>query len=141
MNEHDLQRRLQESVDKMLYDISSNKLRPLQKKAYLCSASCFDNPSASEEAIQVCLNNCTHKVKSCQGVIENEMSSFQNKLSRCVQVCQDEGTTGLTPEIRSNPAKMNAIQANMMTCASKCVEKHISMLPSIKSSIVSEIDR
>jgi hypothetical protein len=141
MSEQDLQKRLQTAVDNMINDFSLRRLRPMQKQAYICSAECFDNPTMNEERIQMCLNTCTGNVRNTQNAMQNEMNNFQNKLTRCVQVCQDEANDGLSGANKQNPAIVNSVTANMNVCASNCVDKHISMLKSIQSNIESSLDK
>ena len=133
-----LQGRLQNAVDGMLQKVSTQYGRPIQRDGYLCSAKCFDSASISDTQLEQCLNQCNQRPQIMQTVLQNEMNSFQTRLQRCSQNCQDEANDMLTPEIRSNPAhpQMATIEKSMLKCSNTCVDKHIAMLPSIEAKIV-----
>lgn len=129
-----LQGRLQGEVDNMLRRVSTKYVRPIQKESYLCSARCCE-PNFSDAQAQQCLEGCGQPINQLQSVMEREMNSFQSRLQRCSQMCQDEANDKITPEMRSNPAKLAGIEQSMLKCSASCVDKHIAMLPSVESRI------
>jgi hypothetical protein len=77
MEGEQLQRKLQGAVDTMLQTIEVNKIRPLQKKAYLAMASCFDNKKSTSQQIQSCQENSQRAAQMSQNIIQQEMQVFQ----------------------------------------------------------------
>ena len=79
-------------------------------------------------------------LQNCEAVIKNELGSFQQRLQRCSQMCQDDVQDQLTPGMdRSSPKFMN-IERKVMGCMSGCVDKHISLVQSIHSKLNNDID-
>lgn len=134
-----LQNQLQDSVDKMMDRMSKQSLRPLQKKSYLCMAQCLDNQNLTDQQVNNCLQNCGRSSQVVQNMIQNEMNSFQSKIQRCSQVCQDDANSMVTPEISKNPNEISKIEKVMLDCSKSCVNKHVAMLPAMEAKLLSEI--
>jgi hypothetical protein len=67
------------------------------------------------------------------------MGQFQEKLTRCSMVCQDE--VGEKYDLSGPNAERNrdAAQKALMNCLNGCVDKHVSLLKSIQSKLEKEI--
>lgn len=137
----ELQRKLQGAVDNMLDSIDKQRMRPIQKKAYLCSAGCFDSKTSSQQQLQNCIDQCTSPVQHSQNVIQNEMQMFQDRLKRCADECQSDANMSITPEVRTNPSLMDSVQKKTMKCLSVCVDRNLSLIRTVQSRIESEIDK
>ena len=134
-----LQTRLQQAVDGMLGKVSAQHVRPIQREGYLCSAKCCESSTASDSQVEQCLQHCSQRSQQLQAALQNEMQSFQSRLSRCAQTCQDEVNDGITPEMRNDPSKMGPLEQKMLKCSNSCVDKHIAMLPSVEAKIIAAI--
>jgi hypothetical protein len=64
------------------------------------------------------------------------MSSFQDKLTRCLHVCQDEVTTKYD---MNNEKNREPAQKMMNQCANTCVDKHLTLLKSVQSKLEKDI--
>ena len=139
MSADSLQRKLQDAVDVMLDSIDKDRMRPLQKSTYLKMAACFDSRSATSPQIENCIHNSSAKVQMSQQIIQQEMNSFQSRLQRCMADCEDS-VRDKFPNITSEQQQSQA-QGQLISGMSQCVDKHISLLKSVKSKIESDIDK
>jgi len=127
-----LQSRLQSQTEEMLEEVEYTKLRPMRKEAFLNMAKCCDGP-LSREAFQGCLQRAGHAEERAQGVLQQEVNIFQDRLQRAVAACQDEvRDRGLTNQDR--------ISAHFDRCLCKVLDKHIAMVPTIQKRILQSID-
>ena len=67
----------------MVDEIEVSRMRPMQKKAYLGMAACFDVRGASSQQIQQCVQSQDALLQSCSQIIQAEMNDFQGRLQRC----------------------------------------------------------
>ena len=136
-----LQQRLQSNVDMMIGNIEISKLRPLQRKTHLCIADCYGNTSKSQDQIYRCVDECSAAAKISQSIIQREISSFQNRLQRCTQACQDDFDDEITPDLRANTRRVEAAQKKAQNCASRCVDRGLALLKSVQAKIENDIDQ
>ena len=136
MSGSDLQRKLQDSVERVIKEIDESRMRSLQKNCYLKMAACFDQRGATSQSIQNCLQTQGALVQSAQNIIQNEMNMFQDRLQRCSLACQDE----VRDKFGSEPDQVKA-ENHMIKCAGVCVDKHIAMLPQLKKKILTDMDK
>mmetsp|Transcript_28297 Transcript_28297/g.28591 ORF Transcript_28297/g.28591 Transcript_28297/m.28591 type:complete len:149 (-) Transcript_28297:108-554(-) len=136
-----LQARLQGAVTNAMSQVEVKKIRPMQRKAYLCMAGCMESSSTSEQTVKHCLDNCSGVVNTVNQLVQNEMNSLQGRIQRCSMDCQDEFNDKLTHEIRENPVKLEAAKKRSMMCVTSCVDKHIDLLKSITKKLENDIDR
>ena len=139
MSADSLQRKLQDAVDVMLDSIDKERMRPMQKSTYLKMAACFDSRSATAPQIENCIHNSSAKVQVCQQIIQQEMNSFQSRLQRCMADCEDS-VRDKFPNITSEQQQSQA-QGQLLSGMSQCVDKHISLLKSVKHKIESDMDK
>eukprot|EP01041_Mallomonas_annulata_P011584 gene11584-24225_t len=135
-----LQERLQSSVTKVMKQLEQSKVRPLQKKTYLCMAGCVESSSTPDHVVNNCIENCSTVVNAVNEIISQEMNSFQNRIQRCSMSCQDEFNDKITPDMRENPKKLEQARKQSMGCLNSCVNKHIDLLKSIQGKLEQEID-
>lgn len=113
--------------------IEVNKIRPIQRDAYLKMAECYNSGTSSSESIERCAFQASQPSKYIQQIVENEMSQLNGRLQRCGMSCQDE--------VRDKYTTMNSdAEKAMKNCLNSCADKHIAMLKSIKYNIESKID-
>ena len=53
--------------------IEKGTLRPMQKEAFLCQASCCD----SAEDLNTCCNRCQAQVSAAETLVDQQMAQFQ----------------------------------------------------------------
>jgi len=134
-----VQERLQKGVDAMIAKISEQRIRPMQKKTYLKMASCFDG-NASERDTEQCLGQATQASKIAGDIIQQEMSNFQNRVSRCFSDCNDIVRDKHRLTESSTQKDVDAAYKSMLPCANACVDKHLALLKSIQANIERDID-
>lgn len=103
-------------------------------------AQCCNSSSDSAQQIQTCIERSSQKVQYIQKVLESEMSEFQNRLNRCSMQCQDE----VNDKYRSADGRysnQSAAEAMMLKCAGTCIDRHLAMLPAMRSKLEKEIDK
>ncbi|CAK4096665.1 unnamed protein product [Aphanomyces euteiches] len=124
---------INQAVNKMMESLDKSTFRPMQKNGYVCSVKCFDNKDCSAEQLQACIQRCQEPVAQVQNYLNQELSSFQNRLQRCAMDCQDRAQDGLSA--RPSESEIASAQSNMEKCVSKCVDSHIKLLPALKKRI------
>eukprot|EP00611_Tribonema_gayanum_P009880 TRINITY_DN19756_c0_g1_i1.p2 TRINITY_DN19756_c0_g1~~TRINITY_DN19756_c0_g1_i1.p2 ORF type:complete len:129 (+),score=47.18 TRINITY_DN19756_c0_g1_i1:55-387(+) len=85
------QRGLQTAVEELMDKFDRQRMRPMQKKVFLCMADCVSDASVSHERTVVCQQNCGLPIQRVQQVVEHEIHSLQERMQRGVMGCQDEG--------------------------------------------------
>lgn len=134
------QNRVQSAMKEFIDTIDRTKLRPIQKQMYLCNVRCMDDPAASMEEVQRCVERCSGPAQRAQQYVQSELEQFQSSLGRCVQMCQDD----IKDKVGVNTAEadMNKYRKEFEACAIACCDKNIQELPylliKIKESLESQ---
>lgn len=71
------------AVDQLIDEVDKKHLRDIQRKMFLCSAQCCEDKRSGREAVESCVDRCNTGMKRAQSLLENELGSLQNQLSRC----------------------------------------------------------
>jgi len=132
------QNRVQMAMKDFIDNIDKSKLRPVQKKMYLCNADCMDNSMGSMEEVQRCVERCSTPAQRSQNYVQSELEQFQASLSRCVQLCQDDikDKVGVnTPE-----SELSKYRREFESCAITCCDKNILKLPNLLTKIKETLD-
>ena len=133
------QAKLQDAVNTMMDELEWEKLRPMQKASFLAMAKCCDRPSRNEA--QQCFANSSVPVQRAEAMVKQEMDSFQQRLQRCVQGCQDQVKdrmpNNLTPETAQNNPALQKLEGELNKCAVACMVDMQKLLPNIKNRILS----
>ncbi|GMI02258.1 hypothetical protein TrVE_jg7898 [Triparma verrucosa] len=85
-----IQLQLQSTVDSTLQSLSTRVIRPLQKKSYLCSASCFDSSDTSAQSLDSCVQRCQMINQVCSQVVQGELGEMQSRIQREMVSCEDK---------------------------------------------------
>jgi len=139
MDESKLQSKLQESVNDSMSRIEKFHMRPLFRQAYSCMSNCYKDQQCSQDQLSRCVQNCSATSNTAQNIVQNEMNSFQNRLQRGIEQCQDELNDKITPEVRANPQKLEALRQGSLGCLNQCVTRHIELLKSVEGRIEHEL--
>ncbi|XP_037786135.1 protein FAM136A-like isoform X1 [Penaeus monodon] len=155
------QHRIQEAMTTLIDDLDKEYLRGIQRSMHLCAAECCDRKDSSVDQVHRCIESCSTPLTQAQGFVQNELSQFQERLQRCVMVCQDRvrnQVTADTSESQDSSQRgssfsmansagsfmrqaalgiggVTVYKAEFEGCAMKCVDDHISLMPSIKKRI------
>mmetsp|Transcript_5909 Transcript_5909/g.6795 ORF Transcript_5909/g.6795 Transcript_5909/m.6795 type:complete len:140 (+) Transcript_5909:246-665(+) len=125
--------RLQQATEAMIGRLAKDHLRPLHKKAFLCSADCCDKVD-SHEAFQTCINSCQQKPAGAEKLLQRELEHFQQRIQRCALDCRDKAQDKLpADQSKHTPDLMAKLQTEVEGCVNKCVDANIASLKSIES--------
>ncbi|KAG7175973.1 protein FAM136A-like [Homarus americanus] len=106
------------------------------------------------------MQNCSTPLTQAQSFVQNELSQFQERLQRCVMVCQDRVRDQVTADTSESQEQqrnsslsianaagsvfrqaalgrdgVSVYKAEFEGCAMQCVDEHIQLMPSIKKRI------
>eukprot|EP00250_Pteridium_aquilinum_P006773 c16618_g1_i1 orf=605-1048(-) len=85
----DLQRELQLAANEAFADVQDYVNFTLQRAYYKCSYDCFERTRSHQE-ISGCVERCSMPMLKANSLVQNEMSRFQERLTRNLMVCQDK---------------------------------------------------
>lgn len=83
--------------------------------------------------VQDCLEVCSAPFMRAQKYLNAEFENYQTRLQRCVLDCNDEVKDKMGPSPKASD--MDAYTRQFESCAEKCVEKHIALLPNLFQKI------
>ncbi|XP_066955214.1 protein FAM136A isoform X1 [Macrobrachium rosenbergii] len=161
------QHRIQEAMTALVDDLDKTYLRGMQKSMHLCSADCCDKKESSVDQVHRCIESCSTPLTQAQSFVQNELSQFQERLQRCVMVCQDrvrdqvnadtsesqdsgqrKGTLSLANSAGSvmrqaalGVGGVAVYKAEFEGCAMQCVDDHIQLMPSVKKRIANILSK
>lgn len=126
------QQKLQRAVDQVVEGIEKSHLRPARKTAFLQMAKCCDSASSSREAYHSCVQRAAAPEERSNGVVQQELNEFQNRLQRAVMACQDQvKDSGVTdPDLA---------RTNMDACLLDVFQRHVKLVPTLKKRILQTI--
>jgi len=133
------QNKIQEAMTKLVDDLDRTYLRNMQRSMHLCAADCCSKSETSVDATHRCIENCSTPLTQAQTYVQNELSQFQERLQRCVMVCQDRVRDQVTNN--TSETQVNQYKAEFEVCAMQCVDDHIGLMPSIKRRIASVLSK
>ncbi|KAH7290527.1 hypothetical protein KP509_30G051900 [Ceratopteris richardii] len=128
----DLQRELQAAADEAFSDVQNYVNFTLQRAYYKCSYECFEK-SRKHEDISACVERCGAPMLKANALVQNEISRFQERLTRNLMVCQD----------RYEAQKM--VQAGIGSskefeqCMEGVVREQMKMLPHLAAQLKSRL--
>eukprot|EP00916_Digyalum_oweni_P019246 GHVL01032047.1.p1 GENE.GHVL01032047.1~~GHVL01032047.1.p1 ORF type:complete len:137 (+),score=24.63 GHVL01032047.1:134-544(+) len=105
---------------------------PIQKKAFLCSADCFDKVS-DPEIVANCISECQRPPQEFGSKVEREVSTLQNLIQNGQQQCLN--IHGANYE-KSSESEKQAINAAMEKCVTKCFTDAETPLKDIRERLL-----
>ncbi|XP_018011563.1 protein FAM136A isoform X1 [Hyalella azteca] len=156
--------RIQESMTSLVDDLDKSFLRGMQRTMHLCAAECCEKKEASVDQVHRCIESCSTPLHQAQTFVQNELAQFQERLQRCVLVCQDRvkdrvtaNTSEAQPEGRGlsiagsmgrvlrdatlGQGGVSVYKAEFEACAMTCVDDHIKLMPSTKRRIAETLSK
>lgn len=94
----------------------------------------------------MCSQRYSQPLQQGQNVLNQEMQSFQQRLQRCVQSCQDDAHVAQQPQTSSSwffgggSSSQQSSEHKMIGCMHTCADKHIAQLQQIKSKVAKDLD-
>uniref|UniRef100_A0A7S2S0Y0 Protein FAM136A n=1 Tax=Rhizochromulina marina TaxID=1034831 RepID=A0A7S2S0Y0_9STRA len=136
------QERLNQAMKKLDDDLQPRRIRPITKKAYLCMAKCTDEPGGQEQ-LQACLQRCGQPLDQAKAAFTGELQRFQSRIQQCAQSCQNDAQDAVRdrPGIENDPAAMGKVEAKYGKCVASCIDKHISLLPTISKRVDADLKK
>mmetsp|Transcript_22781 Transcript_22781/g.44760 ORF Transcript_22781/g.44760 Transcript_22781/m.44760 type:complete len:141 (-) Transcript_22781:174-596(-) len=133
--------RVQQAVEGLLNGLEKEKLRPMRKEAFLCSAKCCDTASGNEQ-LQHCVQQCQAKTAQTENLISQELEVFQQRLQRCAMGCNDRAQDQIPadPE-KQTPELIQRLQKEAEACANKCIDDNLSSLSRISERVTQAVKR
>ncbi|KAL1461019.1 hypothetical protein WDU94_012952 [Cyamophila willieti] len=125
--------KINDAVMKIMVDIDKQFLRKMQADMHRCSVKCCENKDATMEGVQQCLEVCSSPFMRAQKYLQMEFEQYQTRLQRCVLECNDEIKDKMGPNPKQSD--MDGYTRQFESCAEKCVDKHISLLPTLFKKI------
>ncbi|XP_071516190.1 protein FAM136A isoform X1 [Panulirus ornatus] len=158
--------RIQEAMTALVDDLDKTYLRGMQRAMHICAAECCEKKENSVDQVHRCIENCSTPLTQAQTFVQNELSQFQERLQRCVMVCQDRvrdqvtANTSETQEPQRNSSLsiansagsvlrqaalgrdgVSVYKAEFEGCAMQCVDDHIQLMPSVKKRIAAVLSK
>mmetsp|Transcript_9648 Transcript_9648/g.13659 ORF Transcript_9648/g.13659 Transcript_9648/m.13659 type:complete len:142 (-) Transcript_9648:514-939(-) len=118
----DLQARAQALNSKMegaaklaIDEIEKTLIRPLAKLSYKCVVECYEKAGSTQPSEQLdhCAKQCQAPYQLSHNIIQQEVNSFQDRLSRSMMQCNDEASANITPEVQKDARKMKKVGTNL----------------------------
>ncbi|BES92358.1 Eukaryotic protein of unknown function (DUF842) [Nesidiocoris tenuis] len=122
-------RKAEDAMKKIIDEIDQQHLRKIQANMHRCAARCCDSTTDSMEQVQNCVQQCSVTLKQAEAIVQNEFTSTQNRFQRCVMECNDAVKDRMGPS--PSESEMPKYQSEFENCASKCVDKHVALLPTM----------
>lgn len=126
--------KLQKDVEGLMSDLQKQRLIPMQKEAFLCSAKCCD-ASSPLPLIQQCTDRCQQPVILAQQVLYGELQDFQERMQRCLARCQDRAQEGLPSDREPSEAQIRKAQEQLLGCMDGCAKEFSGNVPKLRGSI------
>lgn len=123
------QKRIEDATKRLVHEIDAEYLRRMQAVMHRCAARCCEDKTSSMESVHRCIQNCSVPLTEAQNYVQEEFSSCQNRLQRCVLECNDT----IKDKMGASPSETEVKKYNLEfeNCAIKCVDKHVEVLPSM----------
>lgn len=128
----DLQRELQSAATEAFSDVQDYVNFTLQRAYYKCSYECFER-SRSHQEISGCVERCSAPMLKANGLLQNEMSRFQERLTRNLMVCQDKF------EAQKLVQQANGSTKEFEQCMEGVVKDQMRTLPHIAAQLKSRM--
>mmetsp|Transcript_19199 Transcript_19199/g.23352 ORF Transcript_19199/g.23352 Transcript_19199/m.23352 type:complete len:140 (-) Transcript_19199:464-883(-) len=133
--------RLQQATEDMIGRLAKNYLRPLHKKAFLCSANCCDKVNSHNE-FQSCINSCQQGPTQAERLLSQELENFQKRIQRCAMDCSDKARDEMPTDPKLHtPELMAKLQGQVDSCVNKCVDSNIGSLKNIESRFTAAVKK
>ncbi|KAK2703467.1 protein FAM136A-like [Artemia franciscana] len=130
----DAHRKIQDAVNGLVNDLDKGALRRTQYDMHQCAAKCCLDDKASTEQIHSCIDRCSVPLQKGQQYVQQELTQFQDRLQRCVMSCQDNLKDKIGP--KTTEAEALKYRDQFESCARKCVETHIALLPALRTKMM-----
>ncbi|CAD5225507.1 unnamed protein product [Bursaphelenchus xylophilus] len=134
-----VQKKMKAAVDGLLDELDKLYLRDIQRNMFTCSSKCCEDKVGSRESIEKCVERCNGPLHKAQVTLEQELTAFQNQLSRCAQTTYDKAIQQIGPDPNKYSEKEMAVfQEKLDKGVGQCAEDHLKLIPNIKKRLIKE---
>lgn len=134
-----VQERVKSAVDSLVDDLDKKYFREMQRKVYLCSADCCTKKD-SRQGIETCVDRCNNPLQKVQNVLEHELGTLQQQMSRCAMTAYDKAVQQLGPDpSKYSDSQMKTFQDKIEAGVHVCADDHLKLLPQIKARIIENL--
>ena len=127
------------AVDDLVDDLDKKYFRDMQRKVYLCSADCCTKTD-SRQKIESCVDLCNKPLQKVQGVLEQELGTLQQQLSRCAMTAYDKIVQQLGPDpSKYTDSQMKTFNEKLDKGVNACADDHLKLIPQIKTRIINSL--
>jgi len=134
MAEQQAQAKVSNAMQSFAEDLDKSFFRELTRKMHLCAAQCCEDMSASSQSVAVCQRNCAVKTEAAHQYTSQEMEDFQNRMQRCVMVCEDQIRGRVTADLSEK--QIDVYRKEHEVCSLNCIDTHLAQLPALKNKII-----
>ncbi|XP_054167143.1 protein FAM136A-like [Oppia nitens] len=123
------QTRVQKAFHQLMNDLDKTCMRQIQGQMHRCAAQCCDRTDLSMDANHECISKCSQPLQTAQTYVEQEVTSFQDRMERCVLSCQDQVKDKIG--VNTSDDQIKGYTNQFESCVIKCVDTHIDLLPNM----------
>eukprot|EP00474_Spongospora_subterranea_P000359 CRZ00817.1 hypothetical protein [Spongospora subterranea] len=105
------------------------------QEAFKCMANCLDNEALEGAALDRCSRRCTELLERVKHAVEHDMNELQERVSRGVQLCNDQATDMLGERSEPDPAMRERAEKFADECAAKSLKSHTSFISAIQQRV------
>ncbi|KAI9916494.1 hypothetical protein PsorP6_017989 [Peronosclerospora sorghi] len=127
--------KLQDAVQRMADRLDRTMLRAIQRDGYVCAANVFENTNWSSDQLAAAVERCQQPVQQLHELLQLELQKFQTRVQRCAEDCKDKAQDSLPTSANPSDAQIARAQKGMEQCVGRCVDSHVSLLPTISARI------
>ncbi|KEP64061.1 UNVERIFIED_CONTAM: YOU2 family C2C2 zinc finger protein [Hammondia hammondi] len=126
-------RSFQQKFEDMISSLTKRTL-PLQRKAFECCVSCFDQHNDDHVKIADCMTRCHQHGEAIMRSLQRETEVLQSKLDSCQKTCY---TRFAQPDKSADPAKF---EAEREKCFTQCFAEAEPFLSEVAQRVNRRID-
>ncbi|KAJ7530150.1 hypothetical protein O6H91_15G081700 [Diphasiastrum complanatum] len=105
----------------------------MQKAYYECASRCFERKRNPQD-INNCVERCGIPLQRANAVINDELSRFQDRLTRSIMVCRDK--VDISEAVNLDAQTTREVEM----CMQNSIQEHIKTLPRLTDRIRSQLN-
>lgn len=105
-----------------------------QGDAFNCSYRCTEDPSLDPAQFNQCVERCSSKIVQVEKTMEQEMSTVQDRLMRCIRSCEDKARD-------SSDKDETRLRSGFESCVVNCAGEIHQLLPKIETRLGDQLKR
>lgn len=137
-----LNARLEGEAKTSIDAIEKELIRPIARQSFACVVQCYDKAgkTGSSNELDQCSRQCQARYQGAHAILQQEVGSFQNRLSRAMMECNDKANDLMTPGAQNDPKQMKKIEDVAIKCISKTVDEYVGLLKPMRKRVSTQLD-